>query len=176
MNEKSDLPAAELRRAYNQVRAAAWGLLASPVLYALAAELVRRLLVPFGGLAALPDAVMNTLRYFFWGLAVLNLFFIRWLKNLVLERRIGVQEGYLPRQRFSPPVQRVLSAHVTALELAALPALEGLVLFLVAGRPLDLYPLLLATVVLLAFYFPRYGEWERELRHLLGPDHGGQDG
>ena len=50
-------------------------------------------------------------------------------------------------------------ANIVSLALSELPALFGFILFLGSGNPRDFYLLLIISVLLFYFFFPKFSFW-----------------
>jgi hypothetical protein len=94
--------------------------------------------------------VFGSLRYVFYGIAVLLLLFIRrfpvWLRT-----GAGV-----PEQERST---RLLQTSILTSALCEVPAILGLVMVLMTGSHRDFHYLLFLSLVLFVFYFPRRSFW-----------------
>ena len=64
------------------------------------------------------------------------------------------------------PAARLLTASVVASALAEVPALFGLVSYMLTGLPTAAYPLFVLSFAALLVYFPRWSQWE-ELAHTV---------
>jgi len=62
-------------------------------------------------------------------------------------------------------LSRLFDLTVLTLCLAEIPALLGLILFLIAGYNRDFYILLFVSLFLLFMYLPRLKNWEDILEH-----------
>jgi hypothetical protein len=58
-----------------------------------------------------------------------------------------------------PPAARLLAASVVASALAEVPAVLGLVVYMLTGLPTASYPLFVLSFAALLFYFPRWSQW-----------------
>lgn len=120
------------------------------VFYLILEELIRTKMAPFYGLYRTPN--IQTLRYLFYGLSAFSLILARLLQSLLLKKRPG-----------ESALDLVNKLHRTALIMiimSELPALFGLVLFLLAGLNRDFYVLLGISVIVLFIFFPRRQAWE----------------
>jgi len=97
------------------------------------------------------------LRIVFLLLGVGDFFLIRWIRDLLLQGSGEVQTT-------SAPTRRLLVANMISMSLCEIPALLGFVLYLMAARPLDFYPLVVLSLILVSYYFPRIEAWEEWLR------------
>lgn len=124
-------------------------LMGSLLIYLLVVEVVFRGMVvtPAGG----PGGAFSSLRYIFYGIAVLMVLIIRrvpaWLK---------------PGADASEPIKsmRLLQASVLTSALCEIPAILGLMIVLLTGSHRDFHYLLFFSLVLFVFHFPRRSSWE----------------
>jgi hypothetical protein len=98
------------------------------------------------------NAVFLNIRYLFYGLAVLTVVLIRWLRQLLLRKVPGSEEAAAGK--------RANTAILTA-ALCELPVLLGVVLFILGRYKPDFYFLLIVSLVLFFMYFPRIGHWRQ---------------
>ena len=125
-----------------RIRPVAWGMFGSLPFYAVLVELVS----PPGMVLEEPLASALPLGL---GALSLSLFgIVPWLKRTLL--RVAAPESGLG--------QRFLSATVVGLALAELPALLGLVLYLLGGGKPAFYVLLAMATLLFVVHFPRRAE------------------
>ena len=123
-------------------------LMGSLLIYLLLVEVVFRGmdLSPFPG----AGGVFGSLRYVFYGIAVLLLLFIRrfpvWL-------RTGADVSEPERSI------RLLQTSILTSALCEVPAILGLVMVLMTGSHRDFHYLLFLSLVLFVFYFPRRSFW-----------------
>jgi hypothetical protein len=140
-----------LRRTYRETAIACGAMGASVLIYAVVVEVLRTRLPP-GGVGAGIDA--DLLRYVFYLLAAVAGLAIPLLRRTA-EAGPAVRGNVSARLR--------AGALVTA-SVAEAPAVLGLVLFLLAGRRQDFYPLAGWSLLLHLFHFPRYERWEEAAR------------
>ncbi|MBC7348554.1 MAG: hypothetical protein H5U05_01115 [Candidatus Aminicenantes bacterium] len=126
------------------------------VLYLVLAELIRARMAPFQGLYPITDLqTIRNLRYLFYGLSAASVLLARILQSLLLKKKPG-----------DTPEDLLNKLHRTSLIMvimSELPALFGLVLFLIRGLYRDFYILLGISVVVLFIFFPRRLAWEEWL-------------
>ncbi len=140
----------EIRRAHRPAVVVGIAILASLFVYLVIVEVLRATMGPFRGFVALPG--LRTLRYAFYGLAVLEVLATRFFQGLLLRRA--------PGDDVRATVLKLARAAVVTLSLSQVPALLGLVLFLLGGLNRDFYALLAVSVALAFMYFPRLRSWE----------------
>ena len=141
----------DLRRTYRETTIVCGAMVASILIYAVVVEVLRTQLSP-GGVGAAAEA--DVLRYAFYLLAGVGGLVIPLIRRTV-EAGPGTRGSALARLR--------AGALVTA-SVAEAPAVLGLVLFLLAGRRQDFYPLAGWSLLLHLFHFPRYERWEEAAR------------
>ena len=140
----------ELKRSLKTASMIGITIIASLFVYLIIVEVLRAQLRPFRGFAPLPE--MSTVRYVFCGLAVLEVIVIRLVQSLLLKRA--------PGDTVRITVQKLFRASILTVCLSEVPAILGLVLFLIGGLNKDFYALLAVSLVLVFMYFPRLSSWE----------------
>lgn len=141
--------------AYKQTATLAGGIAASLVVYVIVAELLTR-----NTSAAEPPAFFATLRIALFVVAGVAIFVTTIVKGMMLRSAPAD-----PADRLA----RVRAASLTAVALAELPALCGLVLVALGGTRPDFYMLLVISLYMMVRHFPRRGPWDDYLRRG-GPD------
>jgi hypothetical protein len=66
--------------------------------------------------------------------------------------------------RYSPDIQRLMTAAVITYALCELIAVLGLALFFLGGSSTDFYVFMLISLFFFSVYFPKYGRWEEWMR------------
>ena len=140
----------ELKRSLKTASMIGITIIASLFVYLIIVEVLRAQLRPFRGFAPLPE--MSTVRYVFYGLAVFEVIVIRLVQSLLLKRT--------PGDTVRITVQKLFRASILTVCLSEVPAILGLVLFLIGGLNKDFYALLAVSLVLVFMYFPRLSSWE----------------
>jgi len=140
----------ELKRSFKTASMIGVAMLASLFIYLIVVEVLRALLKPFRGFVPLPE--MSTFRYVLYGLAVLEVLVIRLVQSLLLKRAPGDTAKIAGEKLFRTSILTVC--------LSEVPAILGLVLFLIGGLNKDFYALLAVSLVLVFIYFPRLASWE----------------
>ena len=125
------------------------------IIYAIVIEIIRRKFAPFTGFGGMSD--ISVIRYLFYGIVVINIFVIRFLRNMILRKLSADDTQSIIRKLFR-------SAVITA-ALCEVPALLGLLLFLLAGSIRDFYQLAGLSFILVFLHFPRYGNWEAWIKN-----------
>jgi len=108
----------------------------------------------------LPPSVLDVLRYVFLGLAFIEFFVIRIIKNLILSR--GGRTSTLSSQGDPSltKVQKLFTAAIVSFAFCESVAIYGFVLFIIGGSSLDFYLFAFLSLIFFAVYFPRYSQWE----------------
>lgn len=125
------------------------------IVYAIVIEIIRRQFAPFAGFAVISD--ISVLRYLFYGIVVINIFVIRFLRNLTLRKSSSADTQIL--------IRRLLRSAVITAALCEVPALLGLILFLLVGSIRDFYQMAGLSFILVFLHFPRYGIWEAWIKN-----------
>jgi len=125
-------------------------ILVSLFLYLGVEEFIRARFRPFQGFLAVTD--VQRLRYALFALAVVAVILVRVLRQVIL-RRASSEDG-------KAALHRLQKASLLSLVLSEVPAVAGLVLFLIRGQNVDFYVLLGISIVLVFMYFPRRSAWE----------------
>lgn len=92
-------------------------------------------------------------RYLFYGLAVMTLVGVRFVRQLLLAKG----------GRGSAALQQLLTAQVVTGALVEAAGLYGLVLYFLTGSTLDAFVLIGLSAVMMVLYFPRAAAWESYL-------------
>ena len=122
---------------------------ASTALYALVVVVIGVSQVPFEGFGG--PAQPSTLRVALWTAAMVEAGTIGLVRRALLARSRG--EGAAAQ------AGRLITTSVVTAALAEVPAILGLVLFMLWGLSGDFYALFALSLVLLAVYFPRLDGW-----------------
>jgi hypothetical protein len=122
-------------------------LIGSVFLYAGVVELLKWVMAPFAGLAALPVAAALTLKYVFVALAIGDFFLIKFIQKI-----LGANS-----------VAQLRQAALVTFALSEAVAVLGLVLFLVTGHAMDFYTFMFLSLFYFWLFFPKYQDWEDRL-------------
>ena len=147
-------PLENIRRTYRAVLAVAIAILSTLIVFLVLGEVIRARFRPFTGFLAGGDP--QTLRYIVYAAAVVVVILIRILRQALLRRTAGDSLVIL--------VHRLSRASLVTLALGEVPALLGLMLFLMRGLNRDFYALLFVSLVLIFMYFPRLATWNEWLK------------
>jgi hypothetical protein len=140
----------ELKRSYKTASMIGITIIVSLFVYLIVVEFLRIQFKPFRGFAPLPE--ISTIRYVFFGLAVLEVLIIRLLQSLLLKRK--------PGDTVKIAVQKLFRTSILTVCLSEVSAILGVVLFLVGGMNKDFYALFAVSLVLVFMYFPRLASWQ----------------
>lgn len=121
---------------------------------------------PFSGFAELPEPVKTILRCVLWGLSALSLPMALFLRHM-MSRPALVQASVRTLSQFRAFFIR--NSAVTAAVLCE-PAIWGFILFLLAGRLVDLVGLGAISLVYMAILFPSMTRASELARHMAGSD------
>ncbi len=147
-------PKDEIGRHLRPATLVAATIVASLVIYLAVVEVLKRSLAPFRGFASLAD--MQPVRYAAYGAAAAVVLLLLVLRPRLFKRPAGADTA--------AALQRLQKAAFLTMVLAEVPAILGLVLFVVGGGAADFYKLLFASLVLAFIHFPRRGAWEDWLK------------
>jgi hypothetical protein len=147
-------PQEDIRRAHRAVLAVAVAILSSLLVFLALGEVIRARFKPFSGFLGGGDP--QTLRYIVYGLAVVIVILIRFLRQALLRRT--------PEDSRMTLIHRLSRASLVTLVLGEVPALLGLMLFLLRGLNRDFYALLFVSLILIFMYFPRLATWNEWLK------------
>lgn len=137
-----------LSRAFRVQQILAAALAAALLVYAIIVEVLSRQSYTLGGV---PDTVLNNLRFVFVFIAFAVYFVMRFVQQRILVKR--------PTDTREALVAKLSVASIISLALAEVPAVLGLVLFLISGNSRDFYPLMVISLILLYVAFPRSVIW-----------------
>lgn len=124
------------------------GIMASVLIYIALVEIFGMRLSPYSD----QSSYLSSMRYIFYGITIVVIFTIRRITSLFKLKPIT---GKIEKN-----LKRMLRISVITSLLCEIPALLGLVYFLVKGIKKDFYYLVILSAVLLLLYFPRYSNWE----------------
>ncbi len=145
----------DIRRAHRAVLAVAITILSSLFIFLALGEVIRARFKPFTGFLS-GGGDPQTLRYIVYALAVVLVILIRFLRPTLLRRP--------PEDSRLTLLRRLSRASLFTLVLGEVPALLGLMLFLVRGLNRDFYALLFVSLILIFMYFPRLASWTEWLK------------
>ncbi len=140
----------DLKKVVKTAVVIASSMLAVLFIYPVAVEIIRARMAPFSGLVEIKNTML--LRYVFYGAAVFQVILIRVLRGFLLRKTFSSEKTNLAGDLFK--------TSILILALSEIPAILGLVLFLLAGLNQDFYILLFVSLFLIFMYFPRYNNWK----------------
>lgn len=132
--------------------------------YAIPVEVIRARRGGFAGFA--PAAPVDILRMLLVVATIADRVLVRFIRSRMLA---APPSAARPAGSASPPTQRLFTASIVSMTMCLAVAMYGLVLFLIGGRPLDFYGFAVVSVLGLAVYFPRLGQWEEWARGEAHP-------
>jgi hypothetical protein len=128
----------------------AYSIFGTMVFFLILEELIRNKLAPFYGLYH--GRNLQTWRYLIYGLSAAGIIIARLLQSVMLRKK--------PQNTPVDLVDKLYRATLVVTVMSELPALFGLVLFLIGGLNRDFYILLGISVIVLFIFFPRHHAWE----------------
>ena len=149
---------AGLETAYRNAAITCGAMLASTLLYPVAAVIVGLALAPFEGFVG--PTLPPGLRIALWTTAII----VAGLMGIVRRALLGTS----PAGDTAGQARRLVSTSVTIAALAEVPAILGLVLFMLSGLRGDFYVLFVLSLVLQAVYFPRLDGWRQWAELAVG--------
>lgn len=120
------------------------------LIYVALVEIIRWQVKPFYGLASFEN--IQSIRIIFYSLGALQIIAIRVLRGLFLRKTASDNETTLSSKLFR--------SFLISFALAEIPAILGVVLFLLTGLIRDFYILLIISGILMLMFFPRYQNWK----------------
>ena len=135
-------------------------IIASLFIYVVVIEFIKSQFRPFSGFAHLYN--VGTIRYIFYGLAIVQVIVIRLLRGFLLRKT--------PEDDLKTLIGKLQKTSLLTSALCEGPAIYGLVLFLLSGYSMDFYVLLFVSLVLMFMYFPKYHQWEAWLKKYGNPN------
>jgi hypothetical protein len=147
-------PQDDVGRALRPVTVVAAAVLASLAIYLVLVEVLKATLKPFRGFAGIASPQPVRLAAFGAGAAIVLLILL--LRPRLCRRRAG--------EDTPTALLRHQKASLLFVVLGEVPAILGLVLFLLSGFARDFYSLLFVSIVLVFIHFPRRGAWEEALK------------
>jgi hypothetical protein len=137
-------------------------MVATPFVFAVVVEYVKRAYSPFQGFTVSQE--VDSLRFLLLIISAILFLLMGIIRNRALSRR-ALPYDASPSQNSSPSLIRRLSAvAIISFALSESIAVSGLSLFLVAGNSSDYYIFMVLSLVSFIAYFPRYSHWDKCLR------------
>jgi hypothetical protein len=143
----------ELKEAYERSVSLSWAMVAALVLCPITVEIMRMRDVSFTGFA--PQSA-GRIRDFVYGLAIILPLCIRSIRKAILKRSKSSDVPTLARKMRAVAAVTILAAEI--------PALLGLLMFLLGGFYREFYFALAYSLLVILVYFPRQHQWEILIR------------
>jgi hypothetical protein len=143
----------DVKKAYEASASLSWAMIAALVLCPIAAEIVR---MSYGSFAGLSPQAAHRVKEFVYGLAIILPLCIRSIRKAILKRSKSSEVKVL--------AHKLRTATVITMLVAEMPAILGLLLFLLGGFYREFYIALAYSLLVMFVYFPRRHFWERFLR------------
>lgn len=147
------------KKIYRMNVVVASAIIAALFIYALIVEFIKIQFKPFRGFVEISE--IQILRYALYGAAIVAVVVIR-----VLQRPFLVE---LPGEDMPSFLQKLSRGGILTAVLCEIPAVLGLILFLLTGLSRDFYILLSVSLFLEFMYFPRARIWEERMQRPV-PD------
>ena len=136
-----------LKARYLAVNFIGLAMIAAVFVYAGVVELIKWQLAPFAGFAKLDPRTVGLLTYGFLALAAAQFGIIKVVQKILPTRS----------------ADNLTQAAVITFALCEAVAVLGLVLFLLAGNPMDFYIFMLISLGFFYLFFPKYKQWEQRI-------------
>lgn len=147
----------DLKKAYQTSTIVNSAIMASLFIYVIVAEIIKARYEPFEGFVR--DSNLHPLRYSLYALALVQLVVIIKIRGILLKK-----DSF---NSMEDVIIRLSRASIITSALCEVPAIFGLILFLLGGRSKDFYILLVWSGILFFLYFPRYSNWEKWARSVI---------
>jgi F0F1-type ATP synthase membrane subunit c/vacuolar-type H+-ATPase subunit K len=128
-------------------------LIVSVFIYAVVVQVLKWTLAPFSGFAALAPGQAQVLKYIFVALAIGHFFLIKLVQKIMA----------------AGTAERLFQTAVITFALSEAVAIFGLVLFLLTGNSMDFYLFMFLSLFYFWFFYPKYQDWETQLRAQSPP-------
>ena len=142
----------DLKKAYETSVSMSWAMIAALVLCPIIVEIVRMSNASFAGFAPYAASQIRDLVY---GLAIISPLCIRTIRKVILKRGRSSDWKAL--------ANRLRAATAVTILIAEMPAILGLLLFLLGGFYREFYIALAYSLLVILAYFPRHNRWEKSL-------------
>lgn len=151
----------DLKKAYRTTMLIGLWLIGSVFVYAIIVEFVKTIGHAIGAVSPAPSAAI--LRYVLFGVAAVIFFLIRVINNHFLAGDVRTTRTETA-SRYSPDIQRLMTAAVITYAFCESIAVLGLILYFLGGSPTDFYVFMLISLFLFSVYFPKYRRWEEWMK------------
>ncbi len=141
----------DLKKAYLTSTIVNSAIIASLLVYVAVTEIIKAQYVSFEGFVS--SLNLTPLRYGLYVLALIQLMVIIKIRGILFKKTSfeNIEEVIIKLSR----------ASIITSALCEVPALYGLILFLLGGYSKDFYILLIWSGFLFFLYFPRYSNWKK---------------
>ena len=136
-------------------------MIGSVFVYAIIVEFVKTNANSIGVISPAPSAAI--LRYVLFGVAAVIFFLIRAINNHFLAGDVRLT-GTGSASRYSPDIQRLMTAAIITYAFCESIAVLGLILYFLGGSATDFYVFMLISLFFFSVYFPKYGRWEEWMK------------
>jgi hypothetical protein len=142
---EQDVALLELKKKYLAINFIGLAMIVSIFLYAALVEVFKRgyILPPLD--RPIPESISSMFFYIFLTVAGVIFFIVKFLNGRMAAK--------------NPQNLSVIA--VATFALAEIPAILGLILFLLVREAMYFYALMLCSLILFYLYYPRYDQWER---------------
>jgi hypothetical protein len=147
----------DLKKAYRTSALINSAIIASLLIYLIVAEMIKIQYEPFEGFVR--DLNLDPLRYALYALALVQLVVIIKIRGILMKKDTF--------NSMEDVIIRLSRASIITSSLCEVPAIFGLILFLLSGMSKDLYILLVWSGILFFLYFPRYSNWKKWARNVM---------
>ncbi len=147
----------ELQKAHRVTTIIGFAMMAGLGMYAVVVEILKRQ-VPDAGGAVAPE-ILAIVRYVFLGLTAAVLIGTQAIKKMLLSQEKKAPQTIEPGTH-APDVQRLVTASVVTYAMCEVPAIFGLVLFMIGRSSFDFYLFMLVSALCFSFSFPKFSAWQ----------------
>lgn len=141
----------DLKKAYRASTLISSVIIASLFIYLIVKEIIKAQYEPFKGF--IRDFDWSPLRYALYVLALVQLVVIIKIRGILLKKASF--------ENIEEVINKLSRTSIITSALCEVPAMYGLILFLLSGSSKDFYILLIWSGFLFFLYFPRYSNWEK---------------
>lgn len=143
-----------IKKAYLAAALAAGGIIGAIVFYAVVAELLRNM----GHKPPLTPPAAHAVKFALYLLGVSALVIVK----------LAAAKFSAKKATPAETVKSLTAGAIVTAGICELPAISGLILFLLTGYTADFYLLLVFSAGLEIYHFPRLAQWEERLRADFG--------
>ncbi len=131
-------------------------IIASLIVYVVVTEIIKAQYAPFEGFVS--GFHLAPLRYALYVLALVQPMVIIKIRSILLKKATSENKKEV--------IVKLSRTSIITSSLCEVPAMYGLILFLLSGSGKDFYMLLIWSGFLFFLYFPRYSNWERWVKSV----------